>query len=151
MHVGIFIKDFLTRMICFAIRSRKITAKWYLKNQEKKKKHDKIHQHKKRSVWPALCLTRQKNTFMRGSDTALMAAGSPHTHCLWCDPEYRINRLCFHYVTDVVRIKQWSPFLYGAKVKMGLRVFTLLSAEWAWAYIAENNKSSLGPALDKHI
>lgn len=28
-----------------------------------------------------------------------------------------MNRLCFHYVTDVVGMKQWSLFLFGAKVK----------------------------------
>lgn len=148
MYFGIFMKDFLTNMLCFAIRSRQITVNWYLKYGGEKETRQ-VRQHRRRNVWPALRLTRQKHIHEGLRRCMDCCRVTTHT-CPRCHPEYRMNRLCFLYVTEVARMKQRSrSFL--AKVKMDLRVFTLLSGERAWAYIAGNNKSSLGPALDKHI
>ena len=81
MYFGIFIKDFLTSMLCFAIRSRQITVKWYLKwGGEERNMSNIINTGREMfdQLWTGK-KKKKKSTFMSGSDTAWMAARSPDT------------------------------------------------------------------------
>ena len=152
MYFGIFIKDFLTSMLCFAIRSRQITVKWYLKWGGEERNMSNII-NTGREMFDQLWTGKKKKKKKKHIHEGLR-------HCMdGCQVTTHTVPNAFrntewtrvHYAADVVRMKQLSPSLFGAKVKMGLSMFTLLSGEQAWIYITGNNKRSPGPALDKHF